>query len=109
LIVKLKPEVDKKIILGKVQGRITTGLAQLDSLNLKFKVTKQEKLFKEFKETALKLDKFSGVYILEVPKGTDLKKMKKEYESRPEVEYAELDYKLELFEEPDDPLFPHQW
>lgn len=109
LIVKLKPEVDKKVILGELQGIIITGLAQLDSLNFKFKVNKQEKLFKEFKETALKLDEFSSVYILEVPKGTDLEKMKKEYEKRSEVEYAELDYKLELFEAPDDPLFPHQW
>jgi hypothetical protein len=109
LIVKLKPEVDKKIILGQIKGTITTGLAQLDSLNLKFKVKKQEKLFKEFKETALKLDRFSSVYILEVPEGTDLEKMKKEYEGRSEVEYAELDYKLELFEVPNDPLFPNQW
>jgi subtilisin family serine protease len=109
LIVKLKPEVDKKIILDQIQGTITTGFAQLDSLNLKFKVNRQERLFKEFKETALKLDNFSSVYILEVPKGTDLEKMKEKYESRSEVEYAELDYKLELFEAPNDPLFPHQW
>jgi hypothetical protein len=109
LIVKIKPEVDKKIILGQIQGTITTGLAQLDSLNFKFKVKKQEKLFKEFKETALKLDKFSSVYILEVPEGTDLQKMKKEYEVEPEVEYAELDYRLELFAPPNDPLFPYQW
>ena len=109
LIVKLKAEVDKKVTLGKVQGKVITGLAQLDSLNLKFKVEKQEKLFKEFKETALKLDKFSSVYILEVQKGTSLQQMKKEYERKPEVEYAELDYRFELFGEPDDPLFPHQW
>jgi hypothetical protein len=109
LIVKLKPEADKKIILGQIKGTITTGLAQLNSLNLKFKVKKQEKLFKEFKETALKSDKLSSVYILEVPEGTDLEKMKKEYEGRSEVEYAELDYKLELFEAPNDSLFPNQW
>ncbi len=109
LIVKLLPEVDKKVILGKVQGRVTTGLAGLDSLNLKFEVKKQEKLFKEFKETALKLNKFSSVYILEVVEGTDLAKMKQEYENRPEVEYAELDHKLELFDAPNDPLFPQQW
>jgi len=109
LIVKLKPEVDKGIILGKVQGKVITGLAELDSLNFKFKVKKQEKLFKEFKTTALKSDKLSSTYILEVPAETDLKRMKVEYEKRPEVEYVELDYKLELFETPNDPLFPHQW
>jgi hypothetical protein len=109
LIVKLKPEADKKVTLGKVEGEVTTGLAQLDDLHRRFKVKKQERLFREFTETALKLDKFSSVYVLEVPKGTDLQSMKREYESRPEVEYAELDYKLELLEEPDDPLFPHQW
>jgi hypothetical protein len=109
LIVKLKPEVDKKITLGQVQGVVTTGIAQLDSLHFKFKVKKQEKLFKEFKETALESAKFSSVYILEVPKGTDLRKMQQEYERRPEVEYVELDQKFELFDAPNDPLFPHQW
>lgn len=109
LIVKLKTEADKGITLNKVQGKITTGLPELDKLNIKFKVEKQEKLFKEFKETALKSDRFSSVYVLEVPAGTDLKQMKTEYEVRPEVEYAELDYKFGLFESPNDPLFPHQW
>ena len=109
LIVKMSPEADKKIFLGEVKGIITTGLSELDSLNLKFRVQKQEKLFKEFRETALKLDQFSGVYIVEVPEETDLEQMKAEYESLPDVEYAELDYRLQLFEEPNDPLFPHQW
>ena len=109
LIVKMSPEADKKIFLGEVKGIITTGLSGLDSLNLKFRVQKQAKLFEAFKETALKLDQFSGVYIVKVPEETDLQQMKAEYESLPEVEYAESDYKVKLFEEPDDPLFPHQW
>jgi hypothetical protein len=109
LIVKLKPEVDRKINVREAQGRITTGLAQLDNLNFKFKVKKQVKLFKEFTQTALKSDKFSSVYVLEAPKGTDLIQMKKEYENIPEVEYVELDYKIELFKSPNDPLFSHQW
>jgi hypothetical protein len=109
LILKLKPEVDRKIILGQAQGVVTTGIAALDNLNFKFKVQKAERLFKEFKETALKLDRFSSIYVLEVSKGTDLKKMKAEYENLSEVEYVELDYKLELFEEPNDPLLSDQW
>lgn len=109
LILKLKSEADKKISLGKAQGKITTGVAELDSLSFKFKVKTQEKLFKEFKETALKVDRLQSVYILEVPDGTDLKKMRAEYEKLPEVEYVELDYKVELFVVPDDPLFQNQW
>ena len=109
LIVKLKPEVDKKVVLDKVDEKVVTGVAGLDSLNAKFKVERQEKLFKEFKETAFKLDEFSSVYILNVPEGTDLKKMKEEYEKKAEVEYVELDYKVELFDKPRDPLFVHQW
>ena len=54
LIVKLKSEADKKINLTGAQGKVTTGIAGLDVLNAKFSVQKQEKLFKEFKETALK-------------------------------------------------------
>lgn len=109
LIIKLKPEVDKKIVLNQVGEIMTTGLSELDDLHLRFTVRKQEKLMKEFQKTALKSDKFSSVYLLVVPEETDLKQMKVEYESLPEVEYVELDYKLELFESPDDPLFPDQW
>ncbi|HEX9916423.1 MAG TPA: S8 family serine peptidase [candidate division Zixibacteria bacterium] len=109
LIVKLKPEVDKKVSLGKVGGKVVTGVAFLDTLNVRFKVKRQERLFGEFKKTALKVDRLSSIYTLEVPQGTDLKSMKEEYEQRPEVEYVELDYKVELFEEPNDPLFAHQW
>ncbi|HEX9917417.1 MAG TPA: FG-GAP-like repeat-containing protein [candidate division Zixibacteria bacterium] len=109
LIVKLKPEVDKKVSLGKVSGNVVTGVAFLDSLNVRFDVRKQERLFKEFKKTALKVGRFSSIYTLEVPEGTDLRKMKEEYERRAEVEYVELDYKVELFEQPNDPLFAHQW
>ena len=109
LIVKLKPEVDKKVVLGKTSGKITTGISKIDELNSKFSVQNQKKLFSDFKETALKTDKLSSIYILEVPDGTDLKQMKKEYENRSEVEYVEFDYKLELFEQPNDPLFVNQW
>ena len=109
LIVKLKPEVDKGITLSKAQEKITTGLVELDKLNSKFNVIKQEKLFKEFKETALKSDKLSSIYILEVLEGTDLKQMKSEYENRPEVEYAEIDYFENLYGQPDDTLFSNQW
>ncbi|MCJ7507946.1 MAG: hypothetical protein MUO85_04355, partial [candidate division Zixibacteria bacterium] len=97
LIVKLKPEVDKKVSLGMVGGKVVTGVTFLDSLNVRFKVKRQDKLFGEFKKTALKTDRLSSIYILEVPEGTDLRKMKEEYERRPEVEYVELDYKVELF------------
>jgi hypothetical protein len=109
LIVKLKPEVDRQVALREVQGVVTTGLPELDRLNIRFKVQKQERLFREFDETVMKLDRFSSIYILEVEPGTDLKNMKNAYESRSEVEYAELDYRLELLEEPNDSLFPHQW
>jgi hypothetical protein len=109
LIVKLKTDLDKDVIIGKIQEKITTGLVEIDKLNSKFKVEKQEKLFKGFEKTALKSDKLSSIYVLEVPAGTDLKQMKAEYESSPEVEYAEVDCVMNLFEEPKDPLFPHQW
>ncbi|MDH4222265.1 MAG: S8 family serine peptidase [candidate division Zixibacteria bacterium] len=105
LIVKFKPEAHNRMVSGKV----TTGIASLDSLNSKYKVKKQEKLFKKFEKTALKEDKFLSVYILEVPTETDLENMKKDYEKRPEIEYVELDYKVELLEAPDDPLFDNQW
>jgi fibronectin type 3 domain-containing protein len=109
LIVKLKPEAAKRITLGKFQGQVTTGLAALDSLNLKFKVSKQEKFLRDLKPAQPELKNLSGIFILEVPKGTDLEQMRAEYQRRSEVEYVELDYSLKLYETPNDPLFPHQW
>lgn len=109
LIVKLKPGADEKVVVGDVGGIVTTGLAEFDQLNVRFSVGKQGKLFNDFRETALKSEKLSSVYVLEVPEGTDLLQMRAEYENLPQVEYAELDYRMELFQEPDDPLFPHQW
>ena len=109
LIIKLKAEADEKVSLRKAGRKVVTGLAAVDSLHHRFGVKKQEKLFGEFKETALKSDKFSSVYLLQVPDGTDLMMMKSAYEDRPEVEYAELDHRFQLFEAPNDPLFSHQW
>ncbi|MGB8658583.1 MAG: S8 family serine peptidase [Candidatus Zixiibacteriota bacterium] len=109
LIVKLRSQVDKGIILRKTQGTMVMGLPQLDHLNSKFNVKKGEKLFRQFEKTALKSDRLSGVYVFEAPPGTDVRQMKAEYEESPEVEYAEPDYEVELFETPNDPLYPHQW
>jgi hypothetical protein len=109
LIVKVKTSFDSQITLGRSNGIATTSLADFDSLNFKFKVTQQERLFGDFRKTALRSDKLSSVYLLEVPAGTDLNRMKKEYEGMGEVEYAELDYRFELFDAPDDPLFSNQW
>jgi fibronectin type 3 domain-containing protein len=109
LIVKLKPEASGRVILGKVRGQVTTGLTALDSLNLKFRITNQKKLFRGALEAAGAPQNLSGVYILDVPVGTDLEQMKAEYQRRPEVDYAEPDYRLTLYDEPNDPLFVHQW
>ena len=76
LIVKLKPEVDKQITLGKIGGKVVTGLSRLDRLNSSFRVQEQKKLFADFDQTALKSEKLSSVYILQVPEGTDLERMR---------------------------------
>ena len=109
LIVKLKPEASRKVILGKVQGQVTTGLTALDSLNTKFRTIRQRALFRKPAVAPSLAPSLSAVYLLEVPAGTDLEQMRMEYERRPEVDYAEPDYRLALYEEPNDPLFPHQW
>jgi hypothetical protein len=109
LIVKFKPEIDKRIAVRETAGKVFTGFAKVDELNAKFSVRKQERLFKEFKETALKSDKLRSFYILKVPEGTDLRQMKEAYEKLSEVEYVELDHVVNLFDSPNDPLFAHQW
>ena len=44
LIAKLKPEVDKKVILDQAQGIATTGLGEFDKLNARTKGQTEIKL-----------------------------------------------------------------
>lgn len=119
LIVKLKPEF-KDLKLEKVDNQITTGLAEFDRLNQTFSVLSQKKLFHS--EITLRknnlskpslnsnlISDLSGWYILEFPEKVNLLQAQRDYQELSQVQYVELDHKLELFEATSDSLFSHQW
>ncbi|MEM3690618.1 MAG: S8 family serine peptidase, partial [Candidatus Micrarchaeia archaeon] len=72
-------------------------------LNLKYGASAEKLL----KKTSIKdLDR---LYILKLPRNSDIKKIVEEYNKDPSVEYAEPDYVVRAVEVPNDPYFYLQW
>ena len=115
LIIKFKPAVDSKTAGGQTSQ---AAHAALRTLNERFHVREQEPLVRG--GTAGEHGSpFRDVYRLKVDAGTDIEAMARDYRDLPQVEYAEPDYRLELFLNkppepepvfgPNDPLYPKQW
>lgn len=51
----------------------------------------------------------SRVVTVDVPPGSDPIELTREFESLPEVEYAQPDWQMQLFEDPSDQYFDQQW
>ncbi len=119
LLIKFQPQF-KSLKIEKINGQITTGIAELDQLHQKYSVLSQKKLFnpsglakknnllKPTLDSVSQLD-LSNWYIVEFPVGTNLQQSKQEYQKLNQVQYAEFDYRLELFGVPNDSLFDKQW
>lgn len=109
LIIRLTEEANLALSLSKSGGAVATGLAQLDNLNSQFGVTKQVALFRPADPAAKSGNVLSAIYILETSDTTDVLAMARAYGQLPEIKYAEPDYRIELFDSPNDPLFSNQW
>lgn len=83
-------------------GRLSTGVVELDQLNVKYETQGIERLLKDA-GTPAHDNPLKDVFTLRVPPGTDLEAMAREFEQLEIVEYAHPDYPFELHEMPDDP------
>ncbi|MCS7290598.1 MAG: hypothetical protein NZ699_15825 [Roseiflexus sp.] len=77
---------------------LNTGIPSLDALNKKWRVQRMIPLFPNVPpdDAAAIRHGLAGVYKLEVPPGTNLYVMMREYENDPNVSYAELNKPVEI-------------
>lgn len=107
LIVKFKTGVAPVPSLGK-RSAATTGLVEVDALNERFGVAQLSPLF-GISEAGGRDVGLQNVCVLTVDSQTDILSMQREYEQLGSVEYAEPDYRLQLFDAPNDPFYWSQW
>ncbi|MCK4655477.1 MAG: hypothetical protein KAT85_00545, partial [candidate division Zixibacteria bacterium] len=107
LIVKLKSDLSPKLT-GTSGGIVRIGIKEFDGLNLRYAVKEQTRMFA--RRPASESDtRLKNIFVLSVGDGSNILQMKRDYESLESVIYAEPDYRVELYDTPDDPLYPHQW
>lgn len=116
IIFKIKEEVSPTI--GITTSKKEARTHSLEYLAKSYGVKEIENLFKNSQKGEISLqnqkeDPFSNIYKARFPENVDLKKVVKDYENHPSIEYAHLNYHLELYEgfEPNDPFFESgsQW
>ena len=76
----------------------------ISALNEEHQVYSVKKIFKNAEDTILE-----HLYVLKVPKDSDIVSIVDDYSSCPDVVYAEPSVKVELCEIPNDENFPYQW
>ncbi len=107
LIVKLRPDVS--VVLGHDKnGAGAIGEASFDAVNRKYAVRQQSWLFQAVREQC-PTHPLRNVLVVEIPEGADLEQMITDYSSLDVVAYAHPDWPAELYQMPNDPLYPHQW
>ena len=95
IIVKFK---EGKGDVGSFKGRNSISI-----LNSKYGASLEKLVTKTFNKD---LDR---LYILKVPRNSDIKQIVEDYNNNPDVEYAEPDYVVHALETPNDPYFYLQW
>jgi hypothetical protein len=86
------------LIEPKQPDPLNTGISSLDTLNRKWQVQNMVPLFPDVSpdDEAAVRSGLAGIYKLIVPKGTDLKAMIEDYETDPNIAYAELNQPVEV-------------
>jgi len=107
LVVKLKQSVTPHLSAGET-GIPRIGVADFDALNSKFQARQQSRLFARGGH-GVEGDRLKNIFVIDFETGTDVEKMKAEYEGLESVVYAQPDYSVELYDTPNDSLYPHQW
>ncbi|UCD16170.1 MAG: hypothetical protein JSV44_06770, partial [Candidatus Zixiibacteriota bacterium] len=107
IIVKFKAEAALKArqVMG---GPRATGLEAVDRLNAGYGVQALSPLMPAA-ASRTSLRDFGNVFVLTLPGGLDIETAAKEYSLLSEVEYAEPDYPVKLYNLPNDDLFSFQW
>jgi subtilisin family serine protease len=107
IVLKLKSENPITIKKGR-DGATSLGIASVDKVSDQYGIDNQEMLFPKKAQSPYggALGKLIAV---DLKAGTNLEDVVAAYDQLPEVEYAQIDYKLELYDFPDDSLYDRQW
>ncbi|MBI2659191.1 S8 family serine peptidase [Candidatus Woesearchaeota archaeon] len=94
IIIKLKHSPNKIIINS--EGIVETGIS-IDSLILKYKATKMEKILEKHENNKKELNSFKKhgldrIFLLKISKNVDIDNALREFNNNPSVEYAEPNY-----------------
>jgi subtilisin family serine protease len=84
------------------------GIPSLDGVGRKHGVSRQERLF-PVPGGHERPNSLRNVFVVTLPEDANIFDVIADYQKLDEVEYAEPDYEMELYETPNDPLYPHQW
>ncbi|MBU0983349.1 MAG: S8 family serine peptidase, partial [candidate division Zixibacteria bacterium] len=81
----------------------------MEAVRDQFPVVSERRLLDGLRSSASVETALGSVYLLTVEPGTDIEAMALAYSSLYEVEYAQPDYELELYDLPNDTLYDLQW
>ena len=92
VLIGLTNDAAQFILQPQQTNPVTTGLPSLDALNRTWRVQRMTPAFPDVSpnDAAALRSGLAGVYKLAVPRGTNLRGMIREYQSDPNVAYAEI-------------------
>ena len=97
VLIGLTNDAARFVIEPQQPNPFNTGLPSLDALNRKWQVQRMTPVFPDVSpnDAAAVRHGLAGVYKLAVPRGTNLRAMIREYQSDPNVAYAEINTPVE--------------
>jgi len=107
LIIKFAPDADPHAI-GEQTTRSGFAKAALTTLNEQYQITAMRRLTSTVSGGGT-AGPLAGVYLVPVMADVDPGKMQNDYAALPGVEYVEPDYMAELYTQPNDEFYSHQW
>lgn len=107
IIIKLRvdPTSDGKIPNGNAAAQ---AVESVERFSKSLGIAKMDPLFSEH-SLSHENNILSNIYIIQCPQGIEPQEGANQYADLPEVEYAQPDYCLELYERPNDPMYMIQW
>jgi len=109
IIVKFKPNVSVEPSIS-TKGIATIGCRSIDALNEQHGVTSLENVFKTAKKAVAKeIPDLTNIYILKLPKDTNILSIAEVYQKNPNVVYAEPNYIAHICVKSNDPYYSQQW
>lgn len=107
IIVKLDAGLNPQLTVNK-QGSVETGIDFFDAINKAHGIINQKFLFSPRSE-GRGAEMLKNILVVEIPDKADIAEIMDAYEKLDEVVYAHPDWRLELYDTPNDPLYGHQW